>query len=177
MGDGFSASFVYTATGAAGPNGLADGITFTVQNNAPTALGGGGGGLGYAGMPNSAALELNIYLGAGQPIGTNVAANGATGTYISSAPVNLTSGNPIKVDVIYDTVALTFDGNADGSGHQRYLHEHVQRAGSERHPRRKSGVRRFHRSNRRGSGVSDRRGILCSTTFRNKASRSPIISP
>jgi hypothetical protein len=108
VGDGFSASFVYKATGAAGPNGLADGITFTVQNNAPTALGAGGGGLGYAGMANSAALELNIYLGAGQPIGTNVRVNGVTGAYISSNPVNLASGDPINVDVVYDADALTF---------------------------------------------------------------------
>ena len=104
VGDGFSASFVYTASGAR----AADGITFTVQNNAPTALGGGGGGLGYAGMQNSAALELNIYTGANQPIGTNFATNGATGTYIESVGVNLASGNPIKVDVVYDSTALTF---------------------------------------------------------------------
>ena len=108
VGDGFSASFVYTATGAAGPNGLADGITFTLQNNAPTALGGGGGGLGYAGMPNSASLQLNIYLGAGLPIGTALHENGAIQGYISSAPVNLASGNKIKVEVVYNPVDNSF---------------------------------------------------------------------
>jgi hypothetical protein len=107
VGDGFSASFVYKATGAAGPSGLADGMTFTVQNNAPTALGAGGGGLGYLGIQNSAALELNLYLGAGQPIGTNFS-SGTFGIYISSNPVNLASGHPIRVDVVYDDVALTF---------------------------------------------------------------------
>ncbi|HZJ15872.1 MAG TPA: autotransporter-associated beta strand repeat-containing protein, partial [Chthoniobacteraceae bacterium] len=108
VGDGFSASFVYRATGAAAPNGLADGITFTVQNNAPTALGTGGGGLGYGGMLNSASLQLNIYLGAGQPVGTNLRTNGGVGAYISSAPVSLTSGNPIRVDVNYDPTGFAF---------------------------------------------------------------------
>jgi hypothetical protein len=106
VGTGFSASFVYTAAG----NRAADGITFTVQNSAPTALGGGGGGLGYVGIPTSAALELNIYTGGGQPVGTNFA-TGTGGTYISSAPVNLASGNPIKVDVIYNSAALTLTEN------------------------------------------------------------------
>ena len=101
VGDGFSASFVYTASGARG----ADGITFTVQNSAPTALGGLGGALGYVGIPNSAALELNIYNG--HVLGTNFVTDGTTGNYISSAPVNLGSGHPIKVDVIYDSAALT----------------------------------------------------------------------
>ena len=103
VGDGFSASFVYTASGAR----AADGITFTMQNSSPTALGGGGGSLGYVGIANSAALQLNIYTGAGQPIGTNLV-SGTAGTYLSSAPVNLAGGNPIRVDVIYDSTALTF---------------------------------------------------------------------
>jgi autotransporter-associated beta strand protein len=108
VGDGFSASFVYTATGAAGPNGLADGITFTVQNNAPTALGAGGGGLGYLGILNSAALELNVYLGAGFPVGTALHEDGAIQGYISSAPVSLTSGNKIRVEVGFDPIANSF---------------------------------------------------------------------
>jgi autotransporter-associated beta strand protein len=103
IGSGFTATFDYTASGAA------DGITFTIQNNSPTALGAGGGGLGYMGMPNSAALEFNIYTGANpaQPIGTNFATGGVTGTYISSSPVNLASGLPTTVTVTYDPLTQT----------------------------------------------------------------------
>jgi fibronectin-binding autotransporter adhesin len=106
IADGFTASFTYTAGG----NRAADGITFTVQNNSPSALGTGGGGLGYGGIGNSAALEFNLYTGANpaQPVGTAFATNGITGTYTSSAPVNLASGNPIFVNVVYDPVAFTF---------------------------------------------------------------------
>jgi len=81
-----------------------------VQNNAPTALGGGGGGLGYAGMQNSAALELNIYLARGQPVGT---------TSLQMAPRELTfrahgdpdQWQPNQGGCLYDSTALTFTEN------------------------------------------------------------------
>jgi autotransporter-associated beta strand protein len=102
--NGFTTSFVYTVGG----NRAADGITFTVQNSSPNALGGGGGQLGYQGIPNSAAVEFNIYTGQNppQPVGTNYAV-GTTGQYISSAPVNLASGNPIAITLTYDPTAQT----------------------------------------------------------------------
>lgn len=100
--NGFTTSFVYTAGG----NRAADGFTFTVQNASPTAIGGGGGALGYVGIANSAAVEFNIYTGGGQPIGTNYAIN-AVGGYIPSAPVNLASGNPIQISLAYDPVGQT----------------------------------------------------------------------
>ena len=99
---GFTTSFTYTAGG----NRAADGFTFTLQNSSPTALGGGGGALGYVGIPASVSLQFNIYTGAGQPIGTNVAF-GSSGVYIASAPVNLASGNPINITVTYDPAAQT----------------------------------------------------------------------
>jgi hypothetical protein len=105
----FSASFVYKDVGG----GVADGTTFVLQNS-PTgayALGGGGGYLGYFGITNSFALELNLYNGG--PGGTGFAwgTNGFTGTsggapYASTSPVNLASGDPIQVNLVYTNGSL-----------------------------------------------------------------------
>jgi fibronectin-binding autotransporter adhesin len=103
--NGFTTSFVYTAGG----NREADGITFTVQKSdpaGPTALGGGGGQLGYVGIPNSAAVEFNIYTGNGNPVGTNYAV-GSSGVYSPSTPVNLASGNAIQITLTYSPVDQT----------------------------------------------------------------------
>src|SRR5262249_31318260 len=61
---GFVAFFTYQE--ANGDNPLADGTTFCLQNSAlgVNAVGGGGGDLGFTGITNSAAFELNIYNGA-----------------------------------------------------------------------------------------------------------------
>jgi hypothetical protein len=40
----------------------ADGIAFVIQNNSYKALGGDGGRIGYAGIPNSLAVEYDMYL-------------------------------------------------------------------------------------------------------------------
>jgi len=116
IANGFTASFVYTASG----NRAADGMAFVIQNSASgaSALGGTGGGLGYGGqptgtttggIPNSVALEFNLYTNGGQPIGTGLNVNGLTGNYISSGPVNLASGDPIAVYLTYNSItqALT----------------------------------------------------------------------
>ena len=62
----FTASFTYTATNSpsvASTTSLADGSTFCIQNSpeGTAAIGGGGGSLGYTGIPNSAALALDLY--------------------------------------------------------------------------------------------------------------------
>ena len=70
--EGFTASFTYTAGGTE----AADGVTFCVQNSAagPTALGAGGGSLGYKGINYSLAFELNIY--ANNTVGIGIGTNG-----------------------------------------------------------------------------------------------------
>jgi fibronectin-binding autotransporter adhesin len=102
IANSFTAGFTYTVGG----NKAADGMAFVVQNNAATAVGLGGGGLGYQGMANSAALEFNLYTGAG-PVGIAYHVNGVIGQYTSTAPVNLASGNPILVRIVYDSAAQT----------------------------------------------------------------------
>ncbi|HLX61050.1 MAG TPA: C25 family cysteine peptidase [Planctomycetota bacterium] len=98
---GFTASFVYTT-----PAGGADGVTFCLQNVGPAALGAGGGGFGYENLATSAAVEFNIYTGAtgganGIFLGQNGAIATVAGQNASVTPVNLSSGNPIKVTITY----------------------------------------------------------------------------
>ena len=106
----FQATFTYQATGN---GGLADGVAFILQNSSagPEALGGYGGYFGYSGISPSAAIELNICSN-GHTVGTGYYVNGQTGAnggsdYKSTSPVNLASGDPIQVSLVYDGDNLT----------------------------------------------------------------------
>jgi hypothetical protein len=46
---------------------FSDGMTFTVQNAGPTAIGGAGDDLGFGGIPMSAAVKLDAYPNEGDP--------------------------------------------------------------------------------------------------------------
>jgi hypothetical protein len=101
----------------------ADGMTFCIQNNTVTntwaplggvyTIGGGGGGIGFAGLNYCAALELNVYAhdnGIGYQFGTNgnVPANDtAMGPYISPGPIVLTNGDPIFIQLYYNQNVAT----------------------------------------------------------------------
>jgi hypothetical protein len=110
----FKAAFTYRAGG----NLLADGATFCLQNDARgwTALGGNGGNLGVSGITPSVELELNLYNGGGQVRGYTVLTNGLTGlrgtngNYHPLGSVNLNSGDPIDISVLYGNgqMALSF---------------------------------------------------------------------
>lgn len=93
--DGFKASFVYQDVLTGG----ADGFAFVVQNapQGTNAIGGGGGGLAYTGITKSAAVMFNIFGTSGISFSTN--GNGAA--YSPTAPLNLSSGDLIKVDLAY----------------------------------------------------------------------------
>jgi fibronectin-binding autotransporter adhesin len=112
--------FTYQATG--GTNPPADGFAFVLQNQGVTAVGGAGGGKGYAGLTPSVGLLFNIYTAGGGVVGTSLQTNGASpadSTYTSCAPVNLGSGNPINVTLTYNaattilTVALAEQNTAN----------------------------------------------------------------
>jgi hypothetical protein len=98
--DAFKASFIYQVTGIEG----ADGFAFVVQNSAQgtNAVGGGGGGLAYTGITNSAAVMFNVYGSSGIAFSTN----GNSGTFSSTAPVDLRGGDPIRMDLHYNGSTL-----------------------------------------------------------------------
>jgi hypothetical protein len=107
--DGFAAFFTFQMSYTAGAT-PADGTTFCIQDSeaGTSALGGNGGSLGYNGVTNSAALELNLYPyangGSGIQFGTNGLTPDTTPStlpYMPVSPVNLDSGDPINVWLYY----------------------------------------------------------------------------
>ncbi|MGB8538124.1 MAG: chitobiase/beta-hexosaminidase C-terminal domain-containing protein, partial [Acidobacteriaceae bacterium] len=98
----------------------ADGFTFTIQNVGPTALGGTGGGLGYApepttgtpaGIAKSVAIKFDIYNNSGEGTdSTGLYTNGAEPTVpaidMTSSGVFLNSGDSITAHMTYDGVNL-----------------------------------------------------------------------
>ncbi len=105
----FNARFVYQEVL---PNpiggGGADGVTFCIQNQAVTAVGGGGGLLGYGGITPSVGLALNVYNP--QTRGMSFFQNGTVTTPFFSMLPNVGVGdnnNPVQVDVSYNGTVVT----------------------------------------------------------------------
>ncbi len=112
----FSTDFLFQLSGT---GLLADGITFTIQNDAPTALGPVGGGLGYGaglpgrppGIPNSVAVKFDMFSNSGE-------GNDSTGLYINGASptvpavdltgtgIELTNGDTCNAHISYDGTTL-----------------------------------------------------------------------
>jgi hypothetical protein len=94
-------------------NPAADGITFTIQNNAATALGGYGGELGYGGIQKSLAIKFDLYSNAGEgPDSTGLFLNGVIPTEpnsidLSQAGINLHDGDYFYATLTYDGANLT----------------------------------------------------------------------
>lgn len=97
----------------------ADGFTFTIQGNDPTALGSLGGGLGYGPEPNyhisytersiprSVAVKFDLFDNSGEGANTTgLFLNGATPTKpaidLSTAGINLHSGDTYRARLVYD---------------------------------------------------------------------------
>ena len=104
----FSTSFTFQFTGT--PGQMADGLTFTIQGNSPTALGGTGGLEGYQGIGNSIAVKFDAYHNnpAGQTgLFTGGANPGLSGTNITGG-LSLDSGDIMRVDMTYDGTTLSW---------------------------------------------------------------------
>jgi hypothetical protein len=112
----FVTDFTFQLSGSAP---IADGITFTIQTNGPTALGPSGGGLGYGpdhlngtgGIPNSVAVKFDVYNNAGEGTdSTGIYVNGVSPTVpatdLTSSGITLASGDVITAHLAYDGAYL-----------------------------------------------------------------------
>ncbi len=93
-------------------NPIADGVTFTIQNVGPTALGIYGKGLGYAGLAKSLALKFDLHSNSGEgPDSTGLYLNGAMPTVpavnLTPSGVDLHSGDYMNAQVTYNGATLT----------------------------------------------------------------------
>jgi fibronectin type 3 domain-containing protein len=127
----FSTQFTFQLT-----NANADGFTFTIQGNGPTALGPAGGGLGYGpdgpggnpGIPNSVAVKFDLYSNAGEGTdSTGEYTDGASPTVpaidLTNTGINLHSGDVFDVTMSYNgtTLSVTItDTTTNASASQSY---------------------------------------------------------
>jgi hypothetical protein len=110
---GFTTSFQVRLHEGTQPN-PADGFTFLIQSNSPTALGGGGGSLGYQGIPNSVAIKFDVFNNEGET-------DNSTGLFFGGGFPGLPH-NPGEVNIPLDpanvnlrsqstkTITLTYNG-------------------------------------------------------------------
>jgi hypothetical protein len=91
--------------------GSADGMTFTLQNNDPGIVGGGGGSLGYVNINHSVAIMFDLYTGGNHHSTTNLLMNGTKTGSIDMGPsgIVLGSNHPLRVDLTYDINQLALN--------------------------------------------------------------------
>jgi hypothetical protein len=102
----FTTTFTFAFVG--GTNPIADGMTFVIQGNSSTALGGGGGGLGYSGIPNSVAVTFRAFTSTQIGLGVN-------GSFLGQVPItgidfnaaaHASNVEPFQVTIQYDGTTL-----------------------------------------------------------------------
>ena len=104
---GFTTEFTFHIVHA-----LADGMTFTLQNVGPGALGGDGGSLGYATLQRSVAIKFDTFNNSGEgDNSTGLYVNGATPTLpavdLTGSGIDLHSEHFLKAQIVYDGAHLT----------------------------------------------------------------------
>ncbi|MDA7877939.1 dockerin type I domain-containing protein [bacterium] len=96
-----SGSIAIDFTYQSGGNKEADGIALAFQTQGVDVIGAVGGSLGYVGIPGpTAAYQINLYNGHVQ--GSNFVTTNTSETYLETSPVSFNSGNPIRVQLVYD---------------------------------------------------------------------------
>jgi len=124
LAGGFSAEYTFQLGSPQAGGG--DGLAFVVQTQGPAAVGGLGGDLGYGGLPNSLAVEVDTFLNewpaADDPNANHVSVhtggaapnNGDEGWSIATATnvPNLSDGGAHLIRIDYDpgTLAVSVDG-------------------------------------------------------------------
>jgi hypothetical protein len=113
----FSTTFTFRVHEGSDPR--AEGFTFIIQNNGPTQLGQGGGGLGYAGVGNSVAIKFDLFKPSGGHSSTGLYAGGdfpnngpglgPNDVYVDldGTPIDLNNQHTKQVDLNYDGTTLT----------------------------------------------------------------------
>ena len=128
-----------------------DGFAFVVQNNGLNSLGIGGGGLGYSGIPNAVAIELDTWFDAPlrDPYDNHVAV-------LTRGKSQLRSGHSTHVGVCLDIPDL-----ADGEQHSiRLEYDPVFHAEIAAHPSFQAGPHLFHLVFPAAAGVKHGLGSL-----------------
>ncbi len=122
--DQFSTTFQFRIHD--GTNPPADGFTFTIQNNAPTALGAGGGCLGYCNIGNSVAVMFDMYSGGTLASTTNLLFNGVKAGAIDMGPsgIDLKNANVKQVDLTYNGTTL-HEVVTDTVTHAQFTHDYT----------------------------------------------------
>jgi hypothetical protein len=109
--NGFRTGFDFSIP--AGSDVPADGFVFLIQRQRPNALGGGGGAMGYVGVPDSLAVKFDLYPAADNANPgvneTGLYANGAIDDNGTDTGLVFASGDRFHVDLSYnaDTDTLT----------------------------------------------------------------------
>ncbi len=101
----FTVEFTYQASG----DKAAGGIALVFQQEGVEAVGGIGSDLGYVGIVGpTTAYQMNLYDDGGTHIpGTNFVTGNTSGNYNTTGEISLTSGNPIRVELVFDADAST----------------------------------------------------------------------
>jgi hypothetical protein len=93
---------------------VADGFTFAIQGVGPHAMGSGGAGLGYANLPLSVGLKIDLHNNAGEgPESTGLYTRGAVpmgvagSVSLTSSGINIHSGDPMTLHLVYNGTTLT----------------------------------------------------------------------
>ena len=113
VGYEFSTTFQFQLADNFPSPGGSDGFTFAIQNAAPTYLAGGGGTLGYHGLPNSLVIEFDTFQNSevSDPSGSHISVHtNGTGPNDWSESLSLGSynTNPIMDDANVHTARITY---------------------------------------------------------------------
>ena len=116
FGDGFDTTFLFQISQFTGPG--ADGFAFVIQNSSTTALGGGGGALGYDPVPASLAVEFDTFQN------TQPGWNDPNGNHISVHTLGVNPNSAMESASIGSTTWIP--NMKDGKWHVVQVHYVVQ---------------------------------------------------